>query len=163
MRRDGMRRLFRTELKSPRLFPACGRASVARGNVEALMKFFSLFAMAAAVGLSLAGQPARAAADATGNNFQIDAAHDGAIRFKRDFHAPLKRKWIRDLGSTVSYPVSGDGKVFVTATGGAHGPVLYALSQTKGTTLWQKNLSGTGGTPVYHNCPLVGVSNGGSL
>ncbi len=120
------------------------------------MKIFSAIAIAV-----IAGTCTAASAESDFGNFQIDAAHDGAARFAKDFHAPLKQKWIVDLGSTVSYPVSGDGLIFVTVTGDLHGPQLYALQPKTGATVWQKNLAGSGGTPVYSNGRVFVVSEDG--
>lgn len=123
------------------------------------MKIVSGIAIAAII----VGCCATAQAEVDNGNFQIEAAHDGAARFTRDFHAPLKRKWLVDLGSTVSYPVSGGGMIFVTVVGTGHGPQLFALSPRNGATIWNKNLTGTGGTPVYANGRVYVVSFSGDV
>src|SRR5207249_8647128 len=53
--------------------------------------------------------------------------------------APLKKKWSRQLGGAVSYPLIADGRVFVTVAGngaGGYGSRLYALDQSTGATVW---------------------------
>jgi outer membrane protein assembly factor BamB len=121
------------------------------------MKIISAIAIAAIAAGSCFSLPVRAAADM--GNFQLDAAHDGQVRFKKDFHAPLKQKWLRDLGGNVSYPVSGSGLVFVTVN--AANETLYALRPNTGDTVWQKTLTGSGGTPVYDNGRVLVLSDSG--
>jgi eukaryotic-like serine/threonine-protein kinase len=76
--------------------------------------------------------------------FQIDAAHDGTVAFKRGFSAPLKQAWIVNLGGPVSYPVTANGMVFVTVGNvGNPGSQLYALDIKTGKTIWQKQVGST--------------------
>ena len=76
--------------------------------------------------------------------YQIDPAHDGHVVFKSAFTGPLKQKWARDLGGTVSYPLIAGGMVFVTVANTAgYGTQLYALNLRSGETIWQKAISGT--------------------
>jgi outer membrane protein assembly factor BamB len=112
--------------------------------------------LAAAAGAVV--QPASAKDPAS--SFQIDAAHDGQIRFETAFQAPLKRKWVKDVGGTVSSPVYGDGLVFVTAYVQSSW-VLFALDARKGKIAWQQNTSG--GVPAYANGRVFVVSFGGLL
>jgi len=100
--------------------------------------------VAAALGFSLAASPACASgADATA--FQIDPAHDGNIKL-RNFAAPLKLKWSKELNGTVSYPLIANGMVYVTTSvnpNGGYGTSLYALDQRKGDVVWQQAIEGT--------------------
>jgi outer membrane protein assembly factor BamB len=102
-----------------------------------------LLTAAAAAALAFA-QPA--CADPA-SNYQIDAAHDGQIRFKKDFHAPLKQRWTKDLGGIPSYPVFGDGLVFVTVQTNGN-DILYALKPKTGDIAWQVTLQDTS-APAY--------------
>jgi outer membrane protein assembly factor BamB len=78
------------------------------------------------------------------SNFQIDAAHDGQIRFNKDFHAPLKERWVIDLGGRVSFPVYGDGMVFAAAEEfGA--TFIFALDAKTGAIKWEKETEQGGG------------------
>ncbi len=68
--------------------------------------------------------------------YQINPAHNGAIALA-NFEPGLKTKWSVDLGNTVSYPVVGEHKVFVTTTkGAAYGTKLYALDAATGQIAW---------------------------
>src|ERR1044072_6169481 len=79
--------------------------------------------------------------------YQIDLAHTGSS--SEPIVPPLIRRWSRDLGGQISYPIIADGKVFVTVTnqtptGGFVGSSLYALNATSGVTSWGPfNLGGT--------------------
>lgn len=78
--------------------------------------------------------------------FQIDPAHDGSVNFSKGFAPPLRLKWIRDLQEgQVSYPVTGNGLVFVTAArpDQYYGSYLFALNQHTGETVWEKPIAGT--------------------
>lgn len=124
------------------------------------MKIRSAMAAAAiAASCAALGSPAAARSDAS--NYQVDAAHDGAIRFEKGFHAPLRRKWMRDLGGTVSFPVFGDGLVFVTVNAGSE--QLYALDPRTGATVWQDTLTGSGGTPAYEDGRVFVVNRDGLM
>src|SRR5262249_21908116 len=101
------------------------------------------------------------AAAAVASNYQVDAAHSGQIRFAKDFHAPLKQRWIQDLGGTVSYPVFGAGMVFVSVHAGL-GVTLYALKQKDGSGVWHTKLS-DGGSPAYENGMVYVIGFGGIL
>src|SRR6185312_17268448 len=65
--------------------------------------FQAMAAAAAIASGSLAFAPARAADTAA--SFQLNAAHDGQIKFDRPFRALPKRKWTVDLGDGVSSPL----------------------------------------------------------
>jgi outer membrane protein assembly factor BamB len=77
--------------------------------------------------------------------YQADNARTGNV--DAPFAPPLGKKWIRrDLGTGVSYPVIGEGRVFVTARLGGQ-TVLYALDRSSGGTVWSRPVLGT--EPVY--------------
>jgi outer membrane protein assembly factor BamB len=116
-----------------------------------------LIAAAAAAVLACAQQSF--ADDAS--NFQIDAAHDGQVRFKTDFHAPLKRRWFTNLGATVSSPVYGDGMVFV-ATASFGDTVFYALDASTGVIKWSA-VTAQGGAPSYAGGRLFIADQGGAI
>ncbi len=88
----------------------------------------------------LAIGPAALAQDAVA--YQINPAHDGHTVFPGGFKPPLKRRWTRDLGDLVSYPVIANGLVFVTVANAIYdkGTHLYALDLATGETVWHKLL-----------------------
>lgn len=118
----------------------------------------AFLATAAAAALLSFAQPA--AADPA-SNYQIDAAHDGQVRFTKDFHAPLKQRWIKDLGGTTTYPVYGDGLVFVSAAADT-GTEVYALKAKNGDVAWHVTVQG-GGAPAYDNGRVFVLGSGGFL
>jgi alpha-tubulin suppressor-like RCC1 family protein/outer membrane protein assembly factor BamB len=69
--------------------------------------------------------------------YQVNAAHDGHLTTGAPA-LPLQKRWSRDLGGLVSYPIVAAGKVFVTATGagGGYGTYLHAFDATTGATAW---------------------------
>src|SRR5437764_1427864 len=87
-------------------------------------------------------------ASAGASGYQIDPAHDGRVVFKKSFTAPLKQKWVRDFGETVSYPVVAGGIVFVTAYAGT-ATDLFALNERTGETIWHKSVNGSYATVAY--------------
>lgn len=121
------------------------------------MKWNGLAATLLAAGCIVSGH---ALADPPGA-LQIDAAHDGHIHFKKDFHAPLKQRWSRDLGGTTSYPVYGGGLVYVSAYAQS-GTEVYALHPKDGTTAWHVTVQG-GGSPMYDNGHVFIPGSGGFL
>jgi len=71
--------------------------------------------------------------------YQIDATHSGA-QFDT-VTPPLARRWSRDLGGQISYPLIANGRIFVTVA-----TKLYALDEVNGATLWGPvDLGGTYG------------------
>lgn len=100
-------------------------------------------------------------ADPDTGNFQIDAAHDGQIRFSKSFQAPLQLQWTRKLPGLPSYPVSGAGMVFVSVDTGA-GIELIALSAKGGHIVWQVAVQ-SGGAPMYDGGRVFIFSFGGLL
>jgi outer membrane protein assembly factor BamB len=121
------------------------------------MKIILVAALLAAAPVVVAQQ---ASAGDPASSYQIDAAHDGQIRFEAPFQAPLKRKWSKDLGGSVSFPVYGAGRVFVTVYLES-GPALFALEAKTGKIAWQTNT--TGGNPAYDNGRVFVVDFGGLL
>lgn len=78
--------------------------------------------------------PAPAAVSTT---YQIDARHNGSLTDGALAAPPLSRKWSRDLGGNVSYPVVAGGRVFVTvAAPDEDGTTLYALDARTGQNAW---------------------------
>lgn len=71
--------------------------------------------------------------------YQINALHTGASA-DTTIVPPLKRRWSKDLGGEVSYPLIVDGRVFVTVPNGTPenfwGARLFALDAETGSTLW---------------------------
>jgi outer membrane protein assembly factor BamB len=66
--------------------------------------------------------------------FQMTAAHGGSLSGGPE-KPPLVKKWVRDLGGPVSYPVITNGRVFLTTSGGA-GNALHALDANTGQDVW---------------------------
>jgi outer membrane protein assembly factor BamB len=68
--------------------------------------------------------------------FHVGSAHDGRVVGGHE-RPPLARRWTRALGSSVSYPLVTNGRVFATATTtGALSTSLFALDATTGLDLW---------------------------
>jgi outer membrane protein assembly factor BamB len=70
--------------------------------------------------------------------YQANALHDGKVA-GATVTPPLTRRWTRDLGGNVSYPIVADGKVFVTATNGpccGQGSSVFALDGRTGENVW---------------------------
>jgi outer membrane protein assembly factor BamB len=78
--------------------------------------------------------------------YQINVAHSG-VQTDSALTPPFGVRWRVTLPAQVSYPLIAEGKVFVTAGSTADDatrtPVLYALDQASGQTLWSQTL------PVY--------------
>lgn len=93
--------------------------------------------------------------------YQIDPTHTGAQ--SDSITPPLAVRWSRDLGgslsSPISYPLIAGGRVFVTAKG-----MLYALDAATGATLWGP-VSIPGGTPgiTYDRGRVFAVNFAGLL
>ena len=89
--------------------------------------------------------------------YQIDPAHTG---FQFDtVTPPLTQRWSRNLGSSVSYPLIANGRVFVIA-----GTQIYALDGTTGATLWGP--IDVGPSPrglAYDSGRVFAVNSGGLL
>ena len=96
----------------------------------------------------LLGPVTSAAGDAV--THQADAAHTGHARVP-GLNPPLERVWTRRFPYVVSYPVIGDGRVFVvaftaTADGNTLSSELVALARRNGRVLWRRPLGlGVGG------------------
>ena len=128
--------------------------------------------LAAAVnGQSLVNQDFRtcSAVQPTGSSavaYQIDVRHSGG-QPADTLSLPLCRRWARDLGAAVSYPLVAGGRVFVTLgqTGTARTSVA-ALDQHTGAILWGPvDLGGSypNATAAYDNGRLFAVNSGGLL
>ncbi|MGD0678742.1 MAG: FG-GAP-like repeat-containing protein [Polyangiaceae bacterium] len=73
-------------------------------------------------------------------SYLVDTAHHNAVA-DSTLIPPLERQWTRNLGQAVSYPLIINEIVYVTTAGsGAVDPMLYALDQSTGTTLWSADL-----------------------
>jgi outer membrane protein assembly factor BamB len=75
--------------------------------------------------------------------YQINVAHSG-VQTDVALTPPFSLRWRVTLPAQVSYPLIAEGKVFVTAASSADNatrtPVLYALDQASGQTLWSQTL-----------------------
>jgi len=84
-------------------------------------------------GSSIAQQPPDQAV-----TYQINPAHTGSV-WTSPFGPPLVEKWSVDLGSSVSYPLIAEGKVFVAVSGlpgQTYGTRLFALDAQTGQAAW---------------------------
>src|ERR671925_503124 len=87
------------------------------------------------------GGPPSAAIAATatpGASLHVDVAHSGNAS-GTGFPLPVERAWSRRWHGKVSYPVIGDGKVFVAVSGLFDSPTrkVFALDATTGQTVWK--------------------------
>jgi outer membrane protein assembly factor BamB len=118
--------------------------------------------LAASTAAFLGGAPA-ASGDAV--THQADAVHSGRALVK-GLEPPLHRAWSRSFPDVVSYPVIGDGRVFVVAftrppDGASRDTELVAMSLRDGHLLWRKPLGlGVGGQLGLENDRLF-VTRGG--
>jgi outer membrane protein assembly factor BamB len=92
-----------------------------------------------ALALVAAAQPAHA--DPVSSTYQIDAAHDGSVTFSMPFGPPLKKRWSRDLGGPVSFPLVV-GKLVIVLAGGPVGGHIVAMDIATGKIVWQKLING---------------------
>lgn len=90
--------------------------------------------------------------------YQINPAHSGAITFAAGFATPLTQAWTENLGSSLSYPLIADGRVYANSSSG----VTYALDLATGATKWSKNTA-TGLGPAYDNGSVFLITSGGLL
>src|SRR5579862_2466848 len=76
--------------------------------------------------------------------YQINLAHSGRVSLS-NFDGTLKPLWTQNLGvGAVSYPLIGDGLVFVTAANaGGTGTELFALDAATGAVAWQQPIAGS--------------------
>lgn len=99
-------------------------------------------AVAICTGLLVAGG-ASADPGALAVAYQINVAHSG-VQTDSALTPPFGLRWRVTLPAQVSYPLIAEGKVFVTAGSTADNatrtPVLYALDQASGQTLWSQTL-----------------------
>src|SRR5213080_144565 len=102
----------------------------------------SLCCVAVCAALAIAGS-ASADPGALAGAYQINAAHSG-VQTDGALTPPFGLRWRVTLPAQVSYPLIAEGKVFVTAASSADNatrtPVLYALDQASGRTLWSQIL-----------------------
>jgi outer membrane protein assembly factor BamB len=95
-------------------------------------------AAAAAPGTAAVVAPGTAAADPPAA-YQVDPAHTGFAQ-SATLAPPLGKRWVRrDLGTTLSYPVIAEGKVFLSAA-----QTVYALDLATGATVWSRSLNSSG-------------------
>jgi len=101
--------------------------------------------------------------------YQGTASHSGNIEDSA-LKLPLKQLWATDLGGSVSYPVVGSNKVFVTVAGdmsmGPYGSKLIALDERTGDIAWGPvSLGGTywWSALAYDNGKVFAVNYDGLL
>jgi outer membrane protein assembly factor BamB len=78
-------------------------------------------------------------------SFQGDVAHVGATRIP-GLNPPLTARWSHTFDGLVSYPVVGDGKVFVTVAPWDHSHYwseVYALDENSGEVVWTQAFEDT--------------------
>ena len=88
--------------------------------------------------------------------YQINPAHTGS-QFGT-IGPPLTQRWSRDLGTSVSYPLIADGKVFVVA-----GTMLHALNGATGATVWGPVDLGFYPSLAYSSGRVFAINHGGLL
>ncbi|MDQ3934340.1 MAG: PQQ-binding-like beta-propeller repeat protein [Actinomycetota bacterium] len=94
--------------------------------------------------------PAEIPRPASSLTFQANALRDGFLDTPSPA-PPLARKWSRELGTRVSYPVVADGRVFVTADDeNTLGTAVIALDRRTGRILWWRNAGETFGSGRSH-------------
>jgi outer membrane protein assembly factor BamB len=75
--------------------------------------------------------------------YQINVAHSG-VQTDSSLTPPFGLRWRVTLPAQASYPLIAEGKVFVTAgstmDSATRTPVLFALDQASGQTLWSQTL-----------------------
>jgi len=116
-----------------------GQVVTPHGKGRTMQKKTLALWAAATLAASLAvGAPADAAAPSYTDSvaYQVTAKHDG-LAGGSALPDGLSRKWSKDLGGTVSYPVIAGGRVFVTVEHTAsYGTDLYAFDAQTGAALW---------------------------
>ncbi len=120
----------------------------------------ALMALSCACGTAIAANGT--SQDSVG--YQINASHTGNINFSGGFSAPLKQLWSVNLGGGISYPVTADGKAFVTV--GMNGSTLLeALNLATGAVEWEKLLAGSGSwaDPAYDKGAVFVINSSGQL
>jgi outer membrane protein assembly factor BamB len=97
--------------------------------------------------------------------YRINPTHNG-LQAANLTSRRLGKRWSRDMGGPVSYPLVAGGKVFVTvANVGSYGSGLVALDEKTGRTLWGPvDLGGTYGfSGAAYDQGRVFVVNGDGL
>ena len=96
--------------------------------------------------VAVLGALAAAAASAHAGSsptYQLNAAHTGAT-VEPGLDPPFARRWEVDLGQPASFPLIGDGRVFVVVRNESeYGTQLYALAASDGRVLWRRSVAGT--------------------
>jgi outer membrane protein assembly factor BamB len=103
------------------------------------------FALIVPIAAPAAAAPAPPAGPTTSVTYQISPSHDG-YSGDTSLSAPLVKRWSRDLGGAVSYPLIAGNRVFVTVAvtaDGGYGTTLFALNRATGATLWSQPIPGT--------------------
>src|SRR5437762_9887159 len=112
------------------------------GSTHRVKLLTVVVAIAICAGLIGAGG-ASADAGALAVAYQINVAHNG-VQTDSALTPPFSLRWRVTLPAQVSYPLIAEGRVFVTAASSADNatrtPVLYALDQASGRTLWSQTL-----------------------
>ena len=93
------------------------------------------FCSATAVLCALMAAPAWAGYDEA-TALQNDAGHTGFASGGTLDRPPLEKRWEVQLGTSLSYPVIADGKVFAASQDSASMPKITALDADTGATLW---------------------------
>jgi outer membrane protein assembly factor BamB len=106
---------------------------------------------------------ATASADADqATSSQENAGHTGFASGGSLDAPPLTQAWSVNLGSTLSYPLIGNGLVYVIETDSQHaGPTLDALSTASGAVVWQRPV--TSGTVIAYDAGRVFIAESGGL
>jgi outer membrane protein assembly factor BamB len=109
------------------------------GDVRVKLRRITAVLLGAALSAAAFVTPAGAQAPLIGvsTTYQVDARHDGSLIDAGVGAPPLSRKWARDLGGSVSYPVVVGGRVFATAVSAdGHGTTLFAMNAATGKNAW---------------------------
>ncbi|MEA5366871.1 PQQ-binding-like beta-propeller repeat protein [Amycolatopsis sp., V23-08] len=84
-----------------------------------------------------AAPAAQAAQTGVSVTYQVDARHDGTLIDSGVAAPPLDRKWSRDFGGAVSYPIVAGGRVFATSSSpNGYGTILHAVNAATGKDAW---------------------------
>ncbi len=77
-------------------------------------------------------------------SYQINPQHTGATVLRDGLKLPLKRRWMRNMGGLVTYPLLGGNLVFVSVSyPQSYGSVFTALDRSTGKTVWSHPIAGT--------------------
>lgn len=125
---------------------------------SAVVLFGALIAVMVASLLAPASGHVRPPATATA--YHVNPAHTGFSAAR--ITPPLHRRWVRDLGGGVSYPLIAGAKVFVSVVSDTGAWSVQALGSRTGATLWSRPFSGyvVVGTALEGDTLFVLASNG---